>query len=333
MYRPVSCKMPPLIHNEQGEERRVGVEIELSGIDYDELVAITTRFLDGESCSQGRYVDAIDTVDGEFLVELDSDPVKDLEEPDENLPEPLRKLANQAMDLFDAAAERIVPLEIVAPPLAMSKLQLIEDLCEHLCDQGALGSRHALYYAFGLQLNPELPSLDAAGILRYLQAFAGLYPLLKHRHQLDISRKFTLYIDPWPESYVRLIMDDDYAPDLDQLITDYLYYNPTRNRALDLMPLFAHLRPERIREEVGDPRIKPRPTLHYRLPDCDIDNDDWQFATIWNDWVALEELACDAPRLAAFRASYRKRRSFSLENLIYDWIKECQLWLDGKTPS
>ncbi|MDX1587467.1 MAG: amidoligase family protein [Oleiphilaceae bacterium] len=333
MYRPIGCKMPPLTRNEDGDERRVGVEIELSGIDYDELVAITTRFLDGESSNRSRYVEVIDTVDGDFLVELDSAPVKDLEEPDERLPEPLRKLATQAMDLFDAAAERIVPLEIVSPPMPLSRLQQIEELCEYLCDQGALGSRHAIYYAFGLQLNPELPSLEAPDILRFLQAFAGLYPLLKSRHQLDISRKFTLYIDPWPEAYVRLIMDDDYNPDLDQLIGDYLHHNPTRNRALDLMPLFAHLRPKRIRREIGDERIKARPTLHYRLPDCDIDNDNWQFATIWNDWVALEELACDPQRLAAFRASYRKRHSFSLENLTFDWIKESELWLDGKTPS
>jgi len=330
MAEPSACKQPPLTKNEDGDERRVGVEVELSGLDYKELVAITACFLGGKAYNKGRYVDAIDTDDGTYQVELDSDPVKDMEGPDENLPEPLRKLATHAMDLFDAAAERIVPLEIVGPPLPLSRIQVMEDLCQHLAEKGALGSRHALYYAFGLQLNPELPALDAGTILRYLQAFAGLYPLLKERHQVDISRKFTLYIDPWPEAYVKLIMQDDYQPDLDTLITDYIHHNPTRNRALDLMPLFAHLRPERIKKEIDDPRIKPRPTLHYRLPDCDIDNPDWSFSVIWNDWVALENLASDTKRLQAFRASYRKRHSFSLENLTHDWIKDCEEWMEGE---
>ncbi len=330
MSEPLACELPPLRRNHAGEERRVGVEIELSGLDYEALVSLTARFLEGEAHTVSRYVSKVATGDGEYTIELDSDPVKDLEVREEELPEPLRRLAGQAMDLFDAAAERIVPLEIVAPPLPVSRLHIIEELCEYLARQGALGSRHALYYAFGLQLNPELPGLDAGTILRYMQAFAGLYPWLKSRHQLDISRKFTTYIAPWPDAYVKLIMADGYDPDLDTLITDYIRFNPTRNRALDMMPLFAWLRPERIRTEIQDERIKARPTLHYRLPDCDLDQDAWQFAGIWNDWVALERLASDPSRLADFRARYREKKVFSLQNLAHDWVQECERWVvDG----
>ena len=326
MTAVTQCRQAPLKRNHEGEERRVGVEIELSGLDYQQLVNLAAAFLDGEAQSESRYVSVINTEDGAYTVELDSDPVKDLEGPDGDMPEPLRRLASHAMDLFDAAAERIVPLEIVAPPLPFFRVQIIEDLCEYLAGHGALGSRHALYYAFGLQLNPELPALDAGTIRRYIQAFAGLYPWLKSRHQLDISRKFTTYIDPWPDAYVKLVMEDDYLPDLDTLISDYLRYNPTRNRALDLMPLFAWLQPERVRKAVDDDRIKPRPTLHYRLPDCDLDHDSWQFAGVWNDWVALEELASDPIRLQSFRARYREKQGWSLENLAHDWVRECQRW-------
>lgn len=330
MTERLSCQQPPLRRNHEGNERRVGVEIELSGLDYEALVTLTAGFLQGEARTISRYVSKVATADGDYTIELDSDPVKDLEAPNEDLPEPLRKLAGHAMDLFDAAAERIVPLEIVAPPLPLSRVQIIEDLCEHLATQGALGSRHALYYAFGLQLNPELPGLDAGTVLRYMQAFAGLYPWLKARHQIDISRKFTTYIAPWPEAYVKTIMADDYQPNLDSLIDDYLRHNPTRNRALDLMPLFAWLQPDRIRGDIGDDRIKARPTLHYRLPDCDLDQDAWQFAGVWNDWVALERLASDTLKLAAFRARYREKKAFSLENLTHDWVRECEQWVgDG----
>ncbi|OBX33760.1 putative amidoligase enzyme [Halomonas elongata] len=40
------------------------------------------------------------------------------------------------------------------------------------------------------------------------------------------------------------MLDPDYQPDLRTLIDDYLEYNPTRNRELDLLPLFAYLDPE-----------------------------------------------------------------------------------------
>ena len=37
------------------------------------------------------------------------------------------------------------------------------------------------------------------------------------------------------------MLDAGYGPDLGALIDDYLAANPTRNRALDLLPLFAEL--------------------------------------------------------------------------------------------
>ncbi len=289
------CKMPEQTTNRDGQERKVGgVEIELSGLTYEALVQHAARLLGGgEPELTSRYVTRLDTdAGGAFTIELDSDPIKDLDLADERLPESIRELGNHAMDVIDFAAEKIVPLEIVGPPLAMSALGMIENLVDELRDLGAEGSREAIYFAFGLQLNPELPDLEPETLVRYLQAFALLYDWLKSRHQLDISRKFTTYIEPWSSRYTDKLMADDYRPDLDTLMRDYLHYNPTRNKALDLLPLFAHLNESLLSEYVQDPpRIKSRPTLHYRLPDCDIDNPNWHFSTVWNDWVVLEQLA------------------------------------------
>lgn len=327
MTQASSCKMPDIQETNEGRERRVGVEIELSGLGYDELVTLAARLLEGTPVLQSRYVTKLETALGEFTVELDSDPIKDLDLADERLPQSIRELGGQAMDVIDAAAERVVPLEIISPPLPFSSLETIESLVEDLRKAGALGSRDAIYFAFGLQLNPELPDLSPETMVRYFQAFAALYDWLKDRHQLDVSRKFTTYIEPWHGRYTELLMEDNYRPNLGELMEDYLEFNPTRNRALDLLPLFAHLDSERLERHVHDPRIKSRPTLHYRLPDCDIDNPDWHFSTVWNDWVVLEQLANNPDDLADMRRLFRERRKLNLHNLTHSWQETTDDWL------
>ncbi|GGC75557.1 amidoligase family protein [Marinobacter halophilus] len=321
------CKMPDQLKNHQGEERKVGVEIELSGLSYDELIGLASRLLDGTPELTSRYVTKLETQAGTFTIELDSDPIKDLDLDDDRLPQSIRDLGNHAMDVIDFAAERIVPLEIVGPPLAFSKVSIIEHLVDQLREAGAEGSREAIYFAFGLQLNPELPDLEPATLVRYLQAFAALYDWLKSRHQIDISRKFTTYIEPWSSRYTEKLMADDYHPDIKTLMKDYLHDNPTRNKALDLLPLFAHLDPQLLAEYVNDPRIKSRPTLHYRLPDCDIDNPRWHFSTVWNDWVVLEQLANNPNDLKALRESFRAAKKLSLHNLTHSWRETSNQWL------
>lgn len=324
------CNMPDHTHGADGSERRVGVEIELSGLSYDALVEHSGRLLDGTPELKSRYVTSLQTDAGTFTIELDSDPIKDLDLADKRLPEAVREFGTHAMDVIDFAAEKIVPLEIVGPPLAFSRLDLVENLMDELRELGAVGSREAIYYAFGLQLNPELPDLEPDTIVRYLQAFAALYDWLKSRHQIDISRKFTTYIEPWSSRYTEKLMTDDYAPDIKTLMSDYLHYNPTRNKALDLLPLFAHLDAELLAEYVDDPRIKSRPTLHYRLPDCDIDNPDWHFSSVWNDWVILEQVANHREHLAELRHEFLAARKFSLHNLTHSWEETTAHWLQER---
>ncbi|MDL0430092.1 amidoligase family protein [Marinobacter sp. TBZ242] len=324
------CKMPDIMKTDEGKERRVGVEIELSGLGYEDLVSLCSKLLGGQARPVARYVCEIDTDIGAFGIELDSDPIKDLNLNDQRLPESVRGIGGQAMNVIDAAAEKIVPLEIVSPPLPFSELERIETLCDELHKAGALGSREALYFAFGLQLNPELPDLRPSTLVRYLQAFATLYEWLKARHQIDFSRKLTTYVEPWNSTYVDLMISEDYAPGMDQLIKDYLHFNPTRNKALDLLPLFAHLNSGLLGRYVNDERIKSRPTLHYRLPDCDIDNPLWHFSTVWNDWVVLEQLASNATDLSALVSRFRDSRKLSFHNLTHSWVDTCDQWLRSR---
>lgn len=324
------CRMPDILNTTDGSQRRVGIEIELSGLGYEKLVDLAGKLLGGEGHLVSRYVTEIRTDLGDFIIELDSHQIQDLDLQDPRLPESVRELGGHAMSVIDAAAEIIVPLEIITPPLPFSAVERIETLCDSLRDAGALGSREAIYYAFGLQLNPELPDLEPSTLLRYLRCFAALYDWLKARHQLDISRKLTTYIEPWSSAYIDLLFADDYAPDMEQLMRDYLHHNPTRNKALDLLPLFAHIDQGILASYVKDQRIKSRPTLHYRLPDCDIDNPRWHFSSVWNDWVMLEQIVANAGNLAELVKAFRNSRKLSFHNLTHSWQESTDQWLRSR---
>jgi hypothetical protein len=58
--------------------------------------------------------------------------------------------------------------------------------------------------------------------------------------------------------------------------------------------------------------IKPRPTWHYRLPNCLIDDPDWSLRDPWREWVRIEKLAADPDALAA-AARARLGNSSSLQ--------------------
>ena len=82
----------------------------------------------------------------------------------------------------------------------------------------------------------------------------------------------------------------------------------TRDRELDLLPLFAHLVPDQVYATVSETLVKPRPTFHYRLPNSRVDDAAWGgVIEEWNRWVAVERLAADAPRLAEARVEVRDR--------------------------
>lgn len=330
MANPGKCKLPDIQRTHDGKPRHVGVEIEVSGLGYQELVDLCAKLLGGEARERSRYVSVVETPQGEYIIELDSDPIKQLDLQDERLPESMRELGGHAMDVIDAAAEKIVPLEIVSPPLPFSELETMEELCNKLRDAGALGSRESIHFAFGLQLNPELPDLKPDTLVNYFRAFAALYDWLKARHQLDISRKFTNYIEPWDSRYIDRLLEPEYAPDEATLMEDYLADNPTRNRALDLLPLFSFMNDDLLRKHVQDPRIKSRPTLHYRLPDCDIDNPQWHFSTVWNDWAIVEQIANHASDLKELTTLFRDSRTLSFSNLTTSWRERCQDWLENR---
>jgi hypothetical protein len=188
----------------------------------------------------------------------------------------------------------------------MDQLAELNLLIAALRRAGAKGTSDSWAYAFGMHLNPELPGTDAGTIVCYMKAFFCLFDWMVEKSEIDFTRRLTPYIAPFPDDYVEKVVDPAYQPELPQLIDDYLNANPTRNRVLDMLPLFSHLDSARVKEQVSDPRVKSRPTLHYRLPDCEIDRADWDLSNAWMIWLQVEYLAADPGRLADLCARYHQ---------------------------
>ncbi|MDZ7645524.1 MAG: amidoligase family protein [Woeseiaceae bacterium] len=320
--------MPPRPCGADGAMRRIGVELEMIGLSVAAISEIVAARVGGQLDKQTRYEHRISGDEaGDWGVELDYEYLKELgrqDKPDDELRELIEEAAERVLR---TGAETVVPVEVVSPPLPLARLADIQSLIADLRDAGARGSGAGWSYAFGMQFNPELPDLDGETVLRYLKAFFCLYDWLVERANVDLTRRITGFSAAFPGDYVRKVIDPDYQPELPALIDDYLAANPTRNRALDMLPLFLHLDRERVRAVVDDPRVKARPTLHYRLPNCEIDRPDWGIHLAWADWLQVEHLAGDHGRLDSACIAYAEWLDKPVSRLLQNWAEEIEPWL------
>lgn len=323
-----SLALPPRTMTEQGELRRLGVELELTGLSLDALGALVGKEMGGEVEVVGRYELSVKgDAAGPWLVELDWAWLKRKGREPRQPDGLLVNLDEMGEDILRAGAERLVPMEIISPPLPLDRLGEVERLIARLREAGAQGTTDGLVNAFGMQLNPEVPGTDAATLTGFLKAFLCLYDWLKIRADVDLTRRLTAFVDPFPTEYVQKVVSLDYAPDVDTLMDDYLFANPTRNRALDLLPLFAHLDARRVQRVVADDRVKARPAFHYRLPNCEVDRPGWGIHEAWNDWLEVERLADDKPRLDEVCRHYGAFLERPMSGLLEDWARQVQQWL------
>ena len=328
-YRAALWPMPVRPNSQRRKIRRMGVEIEFAGMDLQAIAKLTQKVFGGELETISEYETFVRDAKlgdfrGDFGVELDFSYLKKLGRERNAEVGDLENLAEGALALI---AKRLVPCEVVSPPIPMNEVWRMDTLIKALRMAGAKGTRQAPLYAFGLHLNPELPDLKASTIVAHLQAFLGLFDWLLARCEVDLSRRVTPYIDPFGKDYLKLVLNPDYSPDMDQLIDDYLEHNPTRNRALDMLPLFAHIDEERVRAKVDDDRVKSRPTFHYRLPNCQIDEPDWGLIRPWRDWLQIEALANDKKHLHQMCQGWQKHTGGITGGLLGDWARECTQWL------
>lgn len=295
--------VPHKLRTSQNQVRRAGLELEFAGLELRAVAEIVADTFDGCVLFESQAVCKVQTEDfGEFTIEVDNEFTKELalqraealknaegKDPDED------KLGEWLVGL----TTQLVPVEVVCPPIPMNQLESLDPLVSDLREAGAQGTDASLFYAFGLHINVELPDLETHTIQTYLQAYGILQDWLIEKHSVDLVRRITPYIDVWPDEYIEKILRYSETVSLNQLINDYLQHNATRNRALDMLPLFAHLDADKI-SALDDPRINPRPAFHYRLPDCEIEKPGWSPAEAWNLWCVVEALVQQQALLEEF---------------------------------
>lgn len=330
-----SSWLPQRINNQQGQERSVGIEVEFAGLSSLSAAGCIQQQFGGEVQIDSDFeIHISNTVLGDFKLELDSSQLKQLSE---RLSQPSKEtflevkaseLIAKATEQIARAAEQIVPWEIVTPPIPLSHLQDIQYLLITLREQGALGTRHALHYAFGVHLNPELPDLTVATILNYLRAYFCLYDWIVEQEKIDFTRRLTPYINHFDKAYIQKLLKWDYEPNQATLIDDYLAANPTRNRSMDMLPLFSHLDEPRVKNVVVDERVNGRPTLHYRLPNCDIDNPEWSLIKPWQEWLQVESLAHNSDKLEDLCGQYLEYLNSFGSHFSNEWLNKTYTWIE-----
>lgn len=323
-----------------GAPRRMGVEIELAGVEPNLMATQIQDLLGGTVKWTSPFEITVGATKlGDFKLELDSQMVIDIGQRSVVAGDPEKEpeaFSRFYIKVVSALAESVVPWEIVSPPIELAKLDALYELTERLHAKGAMGTRDAVHFAFGVHLNPELVDLEPTTIVSHLKSFFCLYEWIRTHERTDLSRRITPYINHFAEDYIALVLAPDYQPNQQQLIADYLAFNPTRNRSLDMLPLFAHLDEKQVRSAVADERVNARPTFHYRLPNCDIGNPDWNLHIPVEMWMAVEAFAysdnlqnlCDQyltnidKLLPTFAASWAHtvNQALDAENLLPDFI-------------
>lgn len=327
--------MPEILDTAAGRPRRLGVELEFAGLPLTDISDIVHELYGGTLERESAFVHHVrDTEWGDFQVEIDTALLKDRSY--------LRYLSAIGIEL-DASETRdrvedtlarlagtVVPHEIVTPPIPFRDVHRLEALRERLQRAQARGTRASVLYAFGLHLNPEMVRLDGATILRHLRAFLLLWDWLVTRGEIDWSRRMTPYINEFPLDYRNLVLDETYQPDDTTLLRDYLRHNATRNRALDLLPVFRELLGDSAVEGVPDAAlVKARPAFHYRLPNCRIDEPDWTLADELRGWLAVEWLADRDALMQTMMHSWRTRTDVAVSSVDQVWADRCRHWLNG----
>ena len=303
--------VPPLSLNDEGEARRVGVEIEFGGMYLRDAANLVINTLDGTAeILRHNAWQVVDTKIGDLTVEIDADILQG-KEPAESTPDPKDSVAKLLADAEENAyrvagevSSSIVPVEIVTPPLCFKDLDQLESVIDALRAAGAEGTAASFLNGFGLHLNPEAASLNADYITRCLRAFFLLEDILWDDADVDITRTLMPFISKFPEAYKQKVIDTKYQPAIDRLIDDYLSANPTRNRDLDMLPLFAHIDHQRVMRQIKDQLVKERPTFHYRLPDCRLEDPKWTINEEWRRWICVEVLADDEALLQELSEAY-----------------------------
>lgn len=324
---------PPIQTNPKGSERTVGYEFEFTGLAMADAAELIQDLYGGIIRKKSAYeLEVADSRFGTFRLELDAQLLR------EKKYETLLKKVGIDLDRFKEKdtfedslmelASSVVPFEIITPPVPLSDMHQLNAITDNLRKRKAEGTGSSFIYAFGLHINPEVSDESTESILNHLRAYVLLDPWIRKDARIDVSRRITPFINPYKEEYILHILDEKYRPDLETLIKDYFAFDNSRNRALDLLPHFMHLNEELTGSLLKDTITSARPTWHYRLPNCSIEDEKWSLAQEWNRWVLVEKLACDEKELHRYMRAHKKVKKETMIGFEKKWIELMNRWVE-----
>ena len=306
--------LPPVLANKQGQERKAGFEFEFGNLPVLQTAEALQQALGGELDAKSPFEAVLNGSSlGKLKIERDAAILKSVKHrkwlEQLGLEFTPGSIVHEIEANIDNASKQLVPCEVVTEPIPFDQLGQLDILISTLNLLGAEGTQDSLIYAFGLHINPSIPDNDAATLVKYIQAFLLLHSWIIESADIDITRRYlTKYIDPFPQPYMELVLSASYAPDQEAFIDDYLEHNPTRNRALDMLPILCQLDETRVLDGIHEDErklVKGRPAFHYRLPDCKVNVPGWSAASPWNQWVYVEKLAADEALLQELIGEWR----------------------------
>ena len=325
--------MPLKTKNDKNEMRRVGYELEFANVEIEDILTILEGNYSFEVKKINNFLYKLNSKYGDFTLELDFE-LLTKQKLKKNLISFFEKVGvdieqnsiDEIENLIGTLSKDIVPYEISTPPVPLNEMNIVEDIVQKLNQNKAYGTNERFYYAFGLHINTEVVSLEVESLLSYIKAYMVLQDYINKDAKVNLARKITPYIDNFKSEYIVYILDEKYKPTITELIEDYIQYNPTRNRSLDLLPILAFIDEKRVREKLPDEKIKPRPAFHYRLSNSMIGDSSWRVSDEWNRWILIEKLANDEDALNYLSKEYLlyldKFINFeSWESRIKKWIK------------
>jgi hypothetical protein len=171
--------IPKRRFTQYGSERRVGIEIEFTGVGLRESAQLIQSLFGGTLVGHHRFKFEVKNSSlGDFSIDSDASFVTkrkwekylDLVGLD-HAASSISRIGQTIEDIVASVSEEIVPFEIASPPIPFSKLQSMDELRNELQRAGAVGTHAHFFSAFGLQFNPEMPDLRPNTLHAYMRAF------------------------------------------------------------------------------------------------------------------------------------------------------------------
>src|SRR5690606_29978882 len=211
---------PPILNTKNGSVRKVGFEIEFAEVSLDQVANSIVGLYGGSIQTLNKfYLTVADTTLGDFSLQMDARVLteKSYEKiwnkaglKPEELTARRRNLNKNLENTLDSIASKVVPYEIGTPPVPITELSKLEPLRNALFHLKAKGTAPSFLYAFATHIIPELPVCNTETILNYPRAFVLLYHWLREKTAVNITRKLTAFINPFPDEYVSKILAPDY---------------------------------------------------------------------------------------------------------------------------